>query len=255
MKILIVDDEPLARERIREMLKRHGGGITITEAGNGCEAVERITNEVPDIVFLDVQMPDLTGFQVLETLGRESVSQIPALIFVTAFEQYAVQAFEHSAVDYLLKPFDRSRFAAAFERAKEQIAVRDSSGNRVLKLLEQLSRKKNYLEWLTIRKDERILLFRTSDIQWIEACGNYVKLKLADSSQLMRGTINSISERLDPKMFVRIHRSTIVNINHVRELQAWGKGEYRVVTKTGHTFTLSRGYRDAFDAFLHNRTI
>lgn len=255
MKILIVDDEPLARERIRTMLKPYKEVSSLTEASNGSEALKALRKSKPDIVFLDIQMPDMNGFQVLEKLGPVAVAEIPALIFVTAYEQYALRAFEHHALDYLLKPFDRDRFAQAFERAKTQMVDPNGSNRRILSLLEELRSPVEYVEWLTIKKDERILLLKVEDIHWIEAKGNYVLLKFKENSQMMRETINHISEQLDPKMFMRIHRSTIVNVNQIKELQVWARGEYRVVMKTGQAFTLSRGYREKFDEFLKSRAI
>jgi two-component system, LytTR family, response regulator len=257
MKILIVDDEPLARERIREMLKKQTDIESIAEAANGGEAVKHIKTHQPDIVFLDIQMPDIDGFQVLEKLGEKTLSQIPAIIFVTAFDQHALRAFEFHALDYLLKPFDRDRFAETFRRAKAQINNRTDgdSNQRILSLLEQMNAAPEYLEWLTIKKDERIRLFKTEDIHWIEAQGNYVLLKFAENSELLRETMDGIETQLNPQIFIRIHRSAIININHIKELQVWRRGEYRVVMKGGKSFTLSRGYRSRFDAFLKKRLL
>jgi two-component system LytT family response regulator len=255
MKVLIVDDEPLARERIRTMLQPFDEVSSVAEAANGGEAIKALRKEIPDVVFLDIQMPDISGLQVLEKLGPVVVAQIPALIFVTAYEQHALRAFEHHALDYLLKPFDRDRFGEAFKRAKAQMLDQNGSSRRILTLLEQLSSQDKYVEWLTIKKDERILLLKVEDIHWIEAKGNYVLLKFKENAQMMRETINNISGQLDPKIFMRIHRSTIVNVNQIKELQVWARGEYRVVMKTGQTFTLSRGYRDKFDAFLKRRAL
>lgn len=258
MKVLIVDDEPLARERIREMLKRENGTVSLREAANGGEAVEQICAERPDVVFLDIQMPDMTGFDVLASLDKKTLRQIPAIIFVTAYDEYALKAFEFHALDYLLKPFDRKRFAGAFRRAKEQVAQTHKNGDeqgRILTLLEKLNGAPKYLEWLTIRKEERILLLRTADIHWIEAHGNYVLLKLEGGSQITRETMDKLESQLDPRTFIRIHRSTIVNVNQIKELQAWARGEYRVVTHSGQAFTLSRGYRARFDEFLKRRPL
>ena len=253
IKVLTIDDEPLARERIREMLSRLGEAASVYEAANGSEAIAMIISEKPDIVFLDIQMPDMTGFQVLETLGEKAVAKIPALIFVTAYEEHALKAFEHCALDYLLKPFDRERFAIAIERAKAKITAPVNSGPSIANLLEQLGRRNDHLEWLTVKKDERILLVKASDIHSIEAYGNYIKIKLHEAQHLVRETINNISIRLDPSSFIRIHRSTMVNVNEIRELQAWRRREYRVVMKSGQTFTLSRGYRESFDSFFRKK--
>ena len=257
MKILIVDDEPLARERIRELLKRERDIASISEAANGGEALEKIYTDRPDVLFLDIQMPDMTGFDVLASLDKNLLAQLPAIVFVTAYDEFALRAFDFHALDYLLKPFDRKRFTDTLRIARERIAHSRGNGSdqRLLSLLEELNAKPSYLEWLTIRKDERILLIRTSDIQWIEAHGNYVLLKLDGVSHLMRETMDKLESQLDPRVFLRIHRSTIVNVNQIKELQAWARGEYRVVTFAGPAFTLSRGYRARFDEFLKGRTI
>lgn len=254
MKILIVDDEPLARARIREMLKSEANIESIVEAANGGEAIERIRANTPDVVFLDIQMPDMNGFSVLELSGKELVSRIPAIIFVTAFDQYALKAFEFHALDYLLKPFDRERFRDALDRARTQISDRQNGGGsdpRILGLLEKITSECAYLEWVTIKKDERILLLKVSDIHWIEAQGNYVLLKFEKEPHLLRETMDKMESELDPRSFIRVHRSTIVNINQVKELHVWARGEYRVITHSGKAFTLSRGYRARLEAFLN----
>lgn len=252
MKILIVDDEPLARERIREMLKSEQESNAVFEAGNGGEAVEIINSNAPDVVFLDIQMPDMNGFQVLKALDEKQFSRIPAIVFVTAYDQYALQAFEFHAIDYLLKPFDRERFAETFRLIKER--VKEKSGEkytrRIVNLLEKMDAAPEYLEWITLKKDERIMLFRVDDIHWIEAQGNYALLKFKDSSQLLRETMDNLEAQLNPRMFIRIHRSTIVNIHQIKELQVWARGEYRVVMKGGKMLTLSRNYRNRFDNFF-----
>lgn len=255
MEILIVDDEPLARERIREMLKRETDIKNIIEASNGAEALKAISSKKPDVLFLDIQMPDMTGFDVLAATDKKVLRQIPAIIFVTAYDEFALKAFEVHALDYLLKPFDRKRFADAFRRAREQAEQNGGEQKQILDLLQQMSATPEYVEWLTIKKDERILLLKVEDVFWIEAHGNYVRLKMRDGSQIMRETMDRIESQLDPRKFVRIHRSTIVNVNQIKELQVWARGEYRVVTLAGQAFTLSRGYRARFDEFLKKRAI
>jgi two-component system, LytTR family, response regulator len=257
MRILIVDDEPLARTRIREMLKREANIESIAEAANGGEAIERIRADKPELVFLDIQMPDMDGFSVLEVCGKDVISQIPAIIFVTAFDQYALKAFEFHALDYLLKPFDRERFGEALDRARAQIDNRragPASDSRILELLEKITSERKWLEWVTIKKDERILLLKVADIRWIEAQGNYVSLKFEKESHLLRETMDKMESQLDPRSFVRVHRSTIINVNQIKELHVWARGEYRVITHSGKAFTLSRGYRSHLDAFLNNHT-
>lgn len=247
-RVLIVDDEPLARDRIREMLSSDCEIQIIGEARNGREAIEAITADAPDIVFLDVQMSDMDGFEVLKALR---VEPMPMIIFVTAYDQHAVRAFDVHAIDYLMKPFDRKRFAKALDHAKEQIKrPTTGDGGRILRLLEELKAGARYLERFAIKTGEKILFVRAEDVDSIEAEGNYVRLNLADSSHLLRETINSIESQIDPRTFVRIHRSTIVNMNRVKELQTWARGEYRVVLHNGASHTLSRGYREHFNKFL-----
>lgn len=255
MEILIVDDEPLARERVREMLKRESGVKKISEASNGAEALQSISGGKPDVLFLDIQMPDMTGFDVLAAIDKKTLRQIPAIIFVTAYDEFALKAFEFHALDYLLKPFDRKRFAEAFRRAKERIERNGGEQKQILSLLEKLNTKPEYLEWLTIKKDERVLLLKVEDVFWFEAHGNYVRLKTREGAHVMRETMDKLESQLDPRKFVRIHRSTIVNVNQIKELQVWARGEYRVVTFTGQAFTLSRGYRTRFDEFLKGRAL
>lgn len=257
MRILIVDDEPLARERIREMLKTEQDMELIAEAENGSAALNSIENHLPDIVFLDIQMPDMSGFQVLQKLDPETLSRIPVIIFVTAYDQYALQAFEFHALDYLLKPFDRERFAKTLERAKSQINrfSGEDSNQRILNLLQQINPAANYLEWLTVKKDERIRLLKTNDIQWVESQGNYVSLKFAEESELIRETMDNLETQLDPRIFVRVHRSALINAHHIKELQVWRRGEYRIIMQDGKIFTLSRGYRHRLDEFLKKRLV
>lgn len=253
MKILIVDDEPLARERIREMLKNEPQIEFITEAADGGEAVALIRSQKPDIVFLDIQMPNMDGFEVLEKLDAKRAGTIPAVVFVTAYDRHALRAFEFHAIDYLLKPFDRQRFAETFNLVKERIR-QEADGEyrrRMFDFLEKINGDApEYLEWLTVKKDERIKLLRADDVCWIEAQGNYVSLKFEDGAEMLRETMDKLEAQLNPRLFVRIHRSAIVNVNQIKELQVWARGEYRVLMRGGKIFTLSRGYRHRFDAFL-----
>jgi two-component system LytT family response regulator len=252
VRVLIVDDEPLARDRIREMLKDDREILIVAEARNGSEAIAAITAHDPDIVFLDVQMPDMDGFEVLKALR---VQRMPLIIFVTAYDQHAVRAFEVHAIDYLMKPFDRQRFAKALDRTKQQLKVprNEPDTGRIMRMLEELKAGTKYLERFAIKTDERVLFVRTEDVDSIHAEGNYVRLNLASASYMLRETINSIESQIDPRTFVRIHRSTIVNMNQVKELQTWARGEYRVVLESGACHTLSRGYREHFDNFIKNR--
>jgi two-component system, LytTR family, response regulator len=248
IRALIVDDELLARDRIREMLKEHPEVEVIGEARNGQEAIDSILTQNPDLVFLDIQMPDLNGFDVLQRLNLE---QLPLIIFVTAFDQYAVRAFDTHAVDYLTKPFDRKRFAEAVDQAKVFMKrAKEPDTARILSMLQELRAGSRYLERFAIKNGETVFFIRAEDVDAIEAEGNYVRISLGSSSHLLRDTLNNIEAQISPRMFVRIHRRTIVNINRVKELQTWARGEYRVVLFTGAHYTLSRGYRQHFESFI-----
>lgn len=249
IRVLLVDDEPLAREMLREMLQGEPDVAIVGESVNGREALKAIRTHTPDLLFLDVQMPELGGFELLEALGRD---QIPFIIFVTAYDQYAVRAFEVHALDYLLKPFDRERFEASWQRAKKQI-LRDRNGGtdqRILALLEELKAGSKYLERLVIKAAGRIYFLETSEIDWIGAEGNYVSVHSGKKSHLLRETISGLEAQLDPKKFVRIHRSAIIHLDRIQELQPWFHGEYRIILQDGTQLTLSRNYRDKLQEAL-----
>jgi two-component system, LytTR family, response regulator len=249
IRALIVDDEPLARDRIREMLKEHPEIEVIGEARNGQEAIDSVVDHHPDLVFLDVQMPDLDGFDVLQNLD---VAQLPLIIFVTAYDQHALRAFDVHAVDYLTKPFDRKRFAEAVDQAKVYMkGAKAPDTARILSMLQELRAGARYLERFAIKNGEKVFFVRAEDVDAIEAQGNYVRLSLANSSShLVRDTLNNVESQINPRQFVRIHRRTIVNIDRVREVQTWARGEYRVVLFTGAHYSLSRGYRQHFENFI-----
>jgi two-component system LytT family response regulator len=250
IRVLIVDDEPLAREMLREMLEADQDVEIVGERSNGSEAVEAIRVHLPDLLFLDVQMPEVGGFEVLEALGT---GPMPHVIFVTAYDQYAVRAFEVHALDYLLKPFDRERFDISWQRAKAQI-VRDKDGGRdqrILALLEELKAgSSRYLERLVIKSGGRIYFLETNEIDWIEAEGNYVSVHSGKKSHLLRETISSLESQLDPRKFLRIHRSSIVRIDRIKELQPWFHGEYHVILQNGTQLMLSRNYREKLQEAL-----
>ena len=248
LRILIVDDELLARHRIRELLKADDSVEVVGEARNGKEAVEAITIQRPDLVFLDVQMPDMDGFEVLKALDPQT---LPLVIFVTAYDEHALRAFDVHAVDYLMKPFDRQRFARALNRARVQMKLAGNEGaSQIRKLLEEFKPPTRYLERFAIKNGETVHFVRVEDVDSIEAEGNYVRLNVANSSYLLRETLNRVEAQIDPHVFARIHRSTIVNMNRVKELRAWSRGEYRVILHNGTSHTLSRGYRDHFDTLI-----
>jgi two-component system LytT family response regulator len=242
IRALIADDEPLARERIRTLLAHEADIEVVAECADGKETVRAIQKLAPDLIFLDIQMPELSGFEVLQKLDA---SAAPAIIFVTAYDQYALQAFEVRALDYLMKPFDAERFRKALERGREQIRrLRSGEVNeRLLALLEDLERGRKYLERLVIRTGGRVFFLRVDEIDWIEAAGNYVRLHIGAEEHLLRETMNSLEQKLDPARFARIHRSTMVNLTRIKELQPWFRGDYVVILRDGHQLTLSRSYR------------
>ena len=242
IRALIVDDESLARERIRMLLQGEPEIEIVSESANGTEALRDIQRLAPDLVFLDVQMPELTGFEVLDRLDP---ARMPVIIFVTAYDQYALKAFEVCALDYLLKPFDRERFGRALSRARAELGRRKAGqvNEQVLKLLSELGQTKKYLEKLMIRDGGRVFFLRADEIDWIEAAGNYVRLHAGKEEHLYRETMTKLEGQLNPERFARIHRSAIVNTERIKELQPWFRGDYVIVLRDNQKLTLSRTYR------------
>jgi two-component system, LytTR family, response regulator len=243
IRTLVVDDEPLARERLTSLLAAEADIEIVGQCRDGEEAVHAIVDHSPDLVFLDVQMPAMNGFEVIEAVGSE---RMPLVIFVTAYDQHALKAFQVRALDYVLKPFDRDRFQEALQRARAHIQ-RDETGDlgrRLLALVKDLRRDQPRTDRLVVKSGGRLFFLRTDEIDWIEASGNYVRLHVGTTSHLLRETMNAIEGRLDPEKFFRIHRSRIVNMERIQEMQPWLNGEYAVVLRTGTRLTLSRGYRE-----------
>ena len=251
MKIqtLIVDDEPLARDRLQKLLDAEPDVTVLGQCTNGKEAVNVIREKTPDLVFLDVQMPELDGFGVVAELQNE---QVPVIIFVTAHDKFALKAFEVHAVDFLLKPFDRERFQTALKRAKERIKQKRPGelDQRLAALIAEIKPEGITLERLAVKTSGRVLFIKTNDIDWIEAADNYVNLHVGTESHLHRETLTALAERLPTKKFMRISRSTIVNVDRIKELQPLFHGEYAVILRNGTTLTLSRSYRDVLDQLI-----
>jgi len=243
VKTLIVDDEPLARERLRELLKGLPDVEIVGERGDGRAAVEAIKRLKPELVFLDVQMPGMDGFAVIEEVGAGAM---PAVVFVTAYDQHAVKAFEVHAVDYLLKPFDDERFASALRRAREAVAGRGGAGDETARRLALLLAgvRGGGARKLVIKSSGRMTFLNAEDVDWVEASGNYLRLHAGSASHLMRGTLAGLEATLDPGRFCRIHRSTIVNVDRIRELQPFFHGDFVVILHDGTRLTLKRGYRE-----------
>ena len=243
IKVLVADDEPLARERLTGLLSQEPDVELVGQARDGEEAVTAIHDDSPDLVFLDVQMPQMSGFDVIEAVGGD---KMPLVIFVTAYDQHALKAFQVRALDYLLKPFDRERFTDSLQRARKQLE-RDETGDlgrRLLALVKDLRRDQPKSDRLVVKSGGRLFFLRTDEIDWVEAAGNYVRIHVGPASHLLRETMNALEGRLDAEKFFRIHRSRIVNMERIQELQPWLNGEYAVVLRSGTRLTLSRGYRE-----------
>lgn len=226
IRTMVVDDEPMARERIIGLLNQEKDIDVVGEYSDGTQAVSAIQSQHPDLVFLDVQMP--------------------AVVFVTAYDEYALKAFEVHAIDYLLKPFGRDRFAQTLQHAREHFERRRAGdlGKRLMALVQDIKPETQRLDRLVVKSGGRVFFLRTPEIDWIEAAGNYVRLHLGEESHLFRETMNNMEGRLDVQRFVRIHRSRIVNTDRIKEMQPWFNGEYVVVLQNGTRLTLSRGYRE-----------
>ncbi len=253
IRTLIVDDEPLARDRVKRLLRDEPDIAIVGEAASGAEAVTAIKFEKPDLVFLDIQMPEKTGFEVIRALDQKT---LPTFIFVTAYDQYALEAFEVHALDYLLKPFNRERLERAVARAREHIEskMRGNLDERLASLLADLKGEKKYLERLVVKSVGRVFFLKTDEIDWIEASGNYLKLHTGRESHLIRETMNNIEAKINPEKFLRIHRSTIVNIDRIKELHPMFSGDYDVILQNGTQLTLSRNYRERFLELFENQT-
>ena len=257
-RVLIADDEPLARERIALLLGAISPGIEISEAGNGTAAIAAINSWTPDAVFLDIQMPEKDGFDVVASVGP---SQMPPTVFITAYDQHALRAFEVSAVDYLLKPFDDERFIAAWNRLIERRTLQTirHESQRLATLLSQIGQgaappgtgqQPRFVDRLVIRKDQRTYLLPLGTVQWIESAGNYVVLHAGKERHELRETLVSLEARLDPAHFVRIHRRTIVSLEAIKELQPWFGGDQILILKDGTKLRVSRSYREHFSLRL-----
>ena len=244
LSVIIVDDEQLARDELAFLLKSFPQVHVAASADNGLDAVELIKKHSPDLVFLDIHMPKLDGFGVIDAVGADAM---PPVVFVTAYDQHALRAFDVHALDYLLKPFDGDRFQETLKRVRRQVESAENGdlGRRLLALVRDLKPgRAQTTNRLVVKSGGRLFFLRADEIDWIEAAGNYVRLHLGADTHMLRETMNSIESRLDPELFVRIHRSHIVNIERIKELQPWFNGEYVVILRNGHRLTLSRGYRE-----------
>ena len=267
IRTVIVDDEPLARRGIRARLERAGGYAIVAECGSGREAIAAIREQAPSVVFLDVQMPGIDGFGVIDQIGAD---QMPVVIFVTAYDTHALRAFEAHAFDYLLKPIDDDRFAVTLDRARRRVVEREESevARRLAALMHDLRPALDAADVgrqsepgppapqpnrIAIRDRDRVLFVEVSDIDWIGADGDYIRIHARGKSHLVRDTMAAMEQRLDAASFVRIHRSAIVNVSRIRELRPYSSREYAVILHDGTRLRLSRRYRDRLRGHFGDR--
>lgn len=253
IRALIVDDEPLAREKIRTLLADDSEIEVVGECGDGRSAAIAIMKHDPDLIFLDVQMPELDGFAALDAVQGV---RLPIVIFVTAYDEYALKAFDVHALDYLLKPFDRARFTAALARAKKRVRRDRRPGDRdsALELLSELGRERmgTRLDRLVVKARGRVFFVQVDEIDWFEAAGNYVELHVGSESHLIRSTMKALEERLDPSRFLRVHRSAIVNISRIQHIEPWSSGEFLITLRSGATVRSGETYREALTTLMEN---
>ena len=256
IRTVVVDDEPLARRRLARLLEGEEGLEVVSVCATGREAVRAVREESPELLFLDVQMPEMDGFAVLRELEGQG---LPQVVFVTAYDQYAIQAFEVHALDYLLKPYTPARLATAVQRAARQLsAPRAAPAERLAELLEHLERERRALDVrlsgsapapgqttrLLVKEGERMFFVPVDRIDWLEAEGNYVRLHCGKDAHLVRATLSGMEEQLDPRRFTRIHRSTIVNVDRVAEIRSDAHGDFDVLLANGKVLRMTRGYSE-----------
>src|SRR5436309_4017618 len=251
LSVLIVDDEPLAREGLRMLLAEDAEVAAIHTAKDGRDAVAALRKASPDLVFLDVQMPEMDGFSVVREIGAE---RMPAVVFVTAHDQYAIRAFEINAIDYLLKPVTRERFAQALARAKARLRVEPGgeASRQILSLLETLASPHRFVQRLAVRTAGKTVFVDVADVDWIEAAENYVKLHAGRAAHLLHVPMSTLEKSLDPEVFLRVHRSRIVNLRRIKELQPALHGEYVITLQNDVRVRSGRSYSDKLQALADN---
>ncbi len=250
IRALVVDDEKWARRRIVSLLAEEPDFQVGGECADGEEAVNAISAEPPDVLFLDIQMPEMDGFEVLEAVGP---GRVPVVVFVTAYDQYAIRAFEIHAADYLVKPFEAERFKQTLDRVRQEVSRRTLPDERRLEgLLLAMSSRRPYLKRFACRTGGRIVFIKVEDVTWIEATGNYVSLHAGKETHLVRETMNGLEPKLDPEQFIRIHRSTIVSLDRVQSLQPWFQGELVLLLTDGTRLTVGRSFRSRLKHIVQN---
>jgi len=249
IRTVIVDDEPWARTKLLSLLSSEPDIEIVRACVSGEEAVEAIVTLAPALVFLDVQMPAMDGFAVIETIGTAAM---PLVIFATAHDQYALRAFDAQALDYLLKPFDEERFQRALQRARQRLIAPSMQEAKLQRLLDSLGNDRRHLQKIVVPRAGGMLIVKATDVDWLEASGNYVTLHLGRTTYLLRESLNAFEQKLDPQQFVRLHRSAIVNVDRIRELAPWSGGEQAVVLQDGTPLTVGRVFRGRLMGFLRN---
>jgi two-component system LytT family response regulator len=254
IRALIVDDEAPARSRIRQLLKDEVDFEVIGECANGREAIESIKRHQPDLVFLDIQMPGLSGIEVCRE-ANAATERPPLMLFVTAYDQFALKAFEVHAIDYLLKPFDRDRFKKALGHARDQLRKtgRNGADSRLTALLSELNSTHRNKERLVFKQNGRVVFVRTETIDWVESDGNYVRMHTGEGAHHFRDTLSGLEAQLPADKFMRISRSILVNLDRIKEMQPLFYGDYLVILHTGTKLNMSRTYRDRLEAILQRR--
>jgi two-component system LytT family response regulator len=249
IRALIVDDEPWARTRIATLLSAERDFEVLRACSSGAEAVEAIGALAPHVVFLDVQMPGLDGFDVIDAIGVEAM---PIVVFATAYQDYALKAFDSEALDYLLKPFDEDRFRRALDRVRKEMQRPAPSAAGLHRVMHRVRRERRFLQRLVVSSAGRVVFLKVEDLDWLEASGNYVTLHVGRDTYLLRETLSSLDEKLDPDQFVRLHRSAIVNIERIRELLPWSRGEQVAVLRDGTQLTIGRAFRQRLLMLMSN---
>jgi two-component system, LytTR family, response regulator len=240
-RALIVDDEPWARARIHSLLSAEQDFTVVRECAGGADAVASIAELDPDVVFLDVQMPEVGGFEVVEAIGADAM---PVVIFATAHQEYAVRAFDAGAVDYLLKPVDEARFRRTIERVRRDLAAPVAASSALREAMAQVRKGTPFAERLVVNTAGRVVFVKVADIDWLEAAGNYVTIHAGREKHMFRETLRNLSDRLDPARFVRLHRSSVVNVDRLRELLPWARGEQVAVLNDGTQLPIGRAFRE-----------
>ncbi len=251
LRCLIVDDEPLARELLRGMIAAHPGVEVVAECGDGRSALRAIRRFDPDLLFLDIEMPKMDGFDLVQELDPDAM---PAIVFVTAYDRYALRAFEVHALDYLLKPFDEERLERSIKRARDQLSRPDRGDEwgRVLALLEDMGARDRYADRIPLRRSDRTILQPVSEIEWLEADGKHVKVHVGKEVYSIREAMSRLEGQLDPRQFLRVSRSAIVNVDRIREVQPWFHGDHVIVLKGGDQVTTTRTYRPVVNRLLES---